>query len=49
MQEYFVDFNGKIGFSRSSPRWVTDFHIDTASEYIKNTNKRIYEIFHKTR
>ena len=36
MQEYFGDFNGKIGFPRSSPRWVIDSHVDIASKYIKN-------------
>ena len=36
MQKYFGDFNGKIGFPMSPPRWVIDSHLDTATEYVRS-------------
>jgi hypothetical protein len=36
MQKRFGDFKGKIGFPRSSPRWVVDTHIDNATQYVKS-------------
>lgn len=36
MRKIFGDFNGKISFQRSPPRWVDPLFVDSAAEFIRS-------------